>query len=188
MTATDQMTHLLSAVAAQRDKAAFTKLFDHFAPRLNAFLCRRGLEPSSAEEVTQHVMEIVWRKALLFDSRKASAATWVFRIARNCRVDLARRNREERLEPDDALSIRDLADLSDVSIDAAQRKERVRAALGNLPQEQKEMVRLAFFEELTHSQIADRTGLPLGTVKSRMRLAFCRLRRELDDRDLSKDP
>ncbi len=184
MTATDQMTCLLSAVAAQRDRAAFAKLFDYFAPRVNAFLCRRGLEPSSAEEVTQQVMEIVWQKALLFDSRKASASTWVFRIARNCRIDLARRNREVRLEPDDALSIPDLADASDVSIDTAQREQRVRAALGNLPQEQKEMVRLAFFEELTHSQIADRTGLPLGTVKSRMRLAFGRLRRDLEDADL----
>lgn len=181
MTATDQMTHLLSAVAAQRDKAAFTALFDHFAPRVKAFLCRRGLEPSTAEEVTQQVMETVWRKALLFDSKKASASTWVFRIARNCRIDLARRNREERLETEDALAIPDQADASDVTVDIAQRDEQVRAALGNLPQEQKEMVQLAFFEELTHNQIAVRTGLPLGTVKSRMRLAFSRLRRDLGD-------
>lgn len=187
MTATDQMTRLLLSVAKQRDPAAFAKLFDYFAPRVNAFLYRRGLEPAAAEEVTQQVMELVWRKALLFDSNKASASTWVFRIARNCRIDLARRNRDERLELDDALAIPDLSVASDISIDAAQRDGQVRAALANLPEEQREMIRLAFFEELTHSQIAERTGLPLGTVKSRMRLAFGRLRRDLADANRDHD-
>jgi RNA polymerase sigma factor (sigma-70 family) len=176
----DKHAPLMAAVAQHRDREAFTRLFDHFAPRLNAFLLRLGMEPVAAEEVTQEVMETIWRKAALFDTRKSSVATWIYRIARNRRIDALRRDRGGLFSDDDMLAIIDLTPSSDDTIDAAQREAHVRGAMTALPPEQLLLVRLAFFEGLTHSVIAERLGVPLGTVKSRLRLAFTRLRRELE--------
>lgn len=180
MVGSDKHAPLMKAVAQHRDREAFTRLFDHFAPRLNAFLLRLGMEPVAAEEVTQEVMETIWRKAALFDTEKSSVATWVYRIARNRRIDALRRDRGGLFSDDDMLTIIDLTPSSDDTIDAAQREARVRGAMTALPPEQLLLVRLAFFEGLTHSVIAERLGVPLGTVKSRLRLAFTRLRRELE--------
>jgi RNA polymerase sigma-70 factor, ECF subfamily len=170
---------LMAAVARDRDADAFARLFDHFAPRLKAYLLRRGLDAVAAEETTQEVMETVWRKAALFDPQKSTVATWIYRITRNRWIDLKRRGRDEMLGEEDLATIADLAPASDERLDAAQREARVREALAALSPEQLELVRLAFFEDFSHGVIARRTGLPLGTVKSRLRLAFTRLRREL---------
>lgn len=172
---------LLTAVGSQRDGDAFTVLFDHFRPRVHAQMLRLGLAPFAAADVTQDVMETVWRKAHLFDRRKAAAATWVFHIARNRRIDVRRRSREHSTAAEDFLAIPDPTDASDDCLDAAQREQCVHAALGALPLEQFTLIRLAFFEGLSHSTIAARMKLPLGTVKSRLRLAFSRLRRCLHD-------
>jgi RNA polymerase sigma factor (sigma-70 family) len=171
---------LAAAVAERRDREAFTRLFDHFAPRLNAYLLRLGTEPARAEEIAQEVMVILWRKAALFDPTKSSLPTWLYRIARNRRIDLARRGRFEASDAEDAAH--ELIDDTDVEgqFDAQQREEAVRAAMASLPEEQLSLVRLAFFDGLSHSQISEQTGLPLGTVKSRIRLAFTRLRRTLE--------
>jgi RNA polymerase sigma factor (sigma-70 family) len=173
---------LVAAVAERRDREAFTRLFDHFAPRVNAYLQRMGLDVASAEEVTQEVMVTLWRKAALFDASKSSLGTWLYRIARNRRVDLSRRDRVDFLDPAAPALAEAEADAVglDRLVDGQQREEAVRLALDNLPQEQLALVRFAFFDGLSHSQIADRTGLPLGTVKSRLRLAFTRLRRLLE--------
>jgi len=170
------MDDLLTAVGASRDGKAFTVLFDHFGPRVRAQMVRLGLAPVAAEDVAQDVMETIWRKAHLYDPGKAAAATWVFQIARNRRIDLRRRAREFSFAAEEFFAIPDPAEGSDHHFDAAQRQECVRAALGALPQEQFTLVRLAFFEGLSHSTIAQRLKLPLGTVKSRLRLAFARLR------------
>jgi len=182
VSAADKHAELMAAVARNRDRDAFTRLFDHFAPRLNAYLLRLGLDAVSAEETTQEIMETVWRKAALFDANKSAVATWIYRIARNRWIDIKRRSREDMLGDEDLLSIVDLSPGSDERLDAAQREARVRAALAALPPEQLEIIRLAFFEDLSHSVIAQRTGLPLGTVKSRLRIAFTRLRRVLESR------
>jgi RNA polymerase sigma factor (sigma-70 family) len=176
-----ELDDLLTAVGARRDDQAFTALFDHFRPRVHAQMLRFGLAPFAAADVTQDVMETIWRKAHLFDRRKSAAATWVFRIALNRRIDLGRRSREHSCEAADLFTIPDPAADSDTSLDAAQRQARVRAALDALPREQLKMVQLAFFEGLSHASIAARTNLPIGTVKSRLRLAFARLRRLLAD-------
>ena len=176
---TDGLSDLLSAVGASRDGRAFTVLFDHFQPRLQAQMVRRGLAPFAAEDVTQDVMETIWRKAHLYDPQKSAAATWVFHIARNRRIDLRRRSREFNGGAEDLLLIADPAEDNGDCLDAARRDERVRTALGALPKEQVALVRLAFFEGLSHSTIARRLQLPIGTVKSRLRLAFARLRRLL---------
>ncbi len=173
---------LVAAIAEHQDREAFAQLFDHFAPRVNAYLVRLGVDRAAAEEMTQDVMVTLWRKANLFDPSKSSLATWLYRVARNRRIDALRRDRLDFHDPAEyALDIPDdnITD-TDVLIDIQSREEFVRGALTGLPQEQLGLVRLAFFEGLSHSQIADRTGLPLGTVKSRLRLAFTRLRRALE--------
>ena len=176
-----ELDDLLTAVGTDRDGEAFTALFDHFTPRLQAQMVRGGLAPFVAADVTQDVMETIWCKAHLFDRRKSGAATWVFRIAHNRRIDVGRRSREHPLAPEDFCDIPDPADRCDDCIDAAQREECIHAALDTLPDEQYALVQLAFFEGLSHSSIAERTKLPLGTVKSRLRIAFLRLRRILQD-------
>jgi RNA polymerase sigma-70 factor (ECF subfamily) len=166
-------------VAERRDRDAFTRLFDHFAPRLNAYLMRLGTDSAMAEEIVQDVMTTLWRKAALFDPSKSSLSTWLYRIARNRRIDLARRDKGE-FDPDEPMLQPSGTPDLDKLMDVQQREEAVRAALTGLPPEQLELVKLAFFEGLSHSQISEATGLPLGTVKSRIRLAFTRLRRMLE--------
>jgi RNA polymerase sigma-70 factor (ECF subfamily) len=170
----------VAAVAERRDREAFARLFDHFAPRLNAYLLRLGADPATAEEIAQEALVTLWRKAGLFDPQRSTVATWLYRIARNRRIDLLRRDRLDFLDTNDP--VLEPADETDLfaQIDLQQREEAVRGALESLPEEQLVLVRLAFFESLSHSQIAERTGLPLGTVKSRIRLGFTRLRRALE--------
>ena len=176
---------MVEAVATRRDRVAFARLFDYFAPRIHAYLLRLQLDPIVADELTQDVMSTLWQKAALFDPSKSSVATWLFRVARNRRIDLLRRERDETPVNDQALNVPDPALMPDDSLDATQRESLIRGALNHLPREQLELVRLAFFDGLSHSEIAAHTGLPLGTVKSRLRLAFSRLRRALDDEGLN---
>lgn len=173
----------LEAVAKCQDKAAFARLFGHFGPRVKAYLLRLGADEPMAEEIAQDVMVTVWRKASLFDRSKSSPSTWLFRIARNRRIDVLRRRRTITMDTQ-AMVIEDetLPD-PNLTLDEEKRQGRIRAALAKLPQQQLQLVELAFFTELSHSQIAEETGLPLGTVKSRIRLAFGRLRRLLEEDD-----
>jgi RNA polymerase sigma-70 factor (ECF subfamily) len=173
---------LVAAVSGQRDRQAFAKLFDYYSPRINAYLQRLGTDRSAAEEMTQEVMTVLWHKADLFDPTKSSLGTWLYRIARNRRIDLARRNRVDYVDPGEyILDIPDEdAPSADQMLDAQTREDVLRQSLAALPEEQRDLVRLAFFDGLSHSDIAARTGIPLGTVKSRIRLAFSRLRRELE--------
>ncbi|MFN3764563.1 MAG: sigma-70 family RNA polymerase sigma factor [Aliihoeflea sp.] len=171
---------LAARVAVDRDRAAFAALFDHFAPRVNGYLQRLGMERSQAEDLAQEVLAVLWHKAHLFDPSKSSLATWLYRVARNRRIDHLRRDKSDRLDPADPIFEPDAPEPADEALDAARRDERVRLALDTLPPEQIELIRLAFFAGLTHSQIAEKTGVPLGTVKSRIRLAFSRLRKALE--------
>ncbi|MDQ0313868.1 sigma-70 family RNA polymerase sigma factor [Amorphus orientalis] len=177
----DPYADLVEAVATARDRAAFVSLYDHFAPRINAFLLRLGTDNGTAEELTQEVMVTLWRKAALFDRSKSSTATWLFRIARNRRIDVKRRDRSDRLDPEEPTLQPAGSEPPDDALAAREREHLVREAIESLPAEQIELVQLSFFKGLSHSEIAEATGLPLGTVKSRLRLAFGRLRRVLDD-------
>jgi RNA polymerase sigma-70 factor (ECF subfamily) len=179
----ERFARLAEAVAARRDQNAFAELFDHFAPRLKSYLQRLGMEPSQAEELTQEVMIVLWHKAALFDPSKSSLATWLFRVARNRRIDALRRDRSGLLDPEDPALHPAQPEAADDIYEAEERDERVRQAMLDLPEEQAMLVRQAFFLGRSHSQIADETGLPLGTVKSRIRLAFARLRRTLESGD-----
>ena len=168
---------LLGRVAAHRDKAAFATLFAHFAPRVKAYLLRLGASSAVAEELAQEALLSVWRKAHLFDPGKASAATWLFTIARNLRIDAVRREKHPELDPEDFLPEPQAE--ADAALTLAENEVRLRTALKQLPVEQIEVVQLSFFAEKPHSQIAQELGIPLGTVKSRLRLAMGRLRQAM---------
>jgi RNA polymerase sigma factor (sigma-70 family) len=182
----DEYADLVEAVARNRDRDAFARLFDFFAPRIYAYLLRLRLDPCLADEITQETMTTLWLKADLFDRSKSSVGTWLYRIARNRRIDLSRRGREDAAPEARPSDVPDPAPTPDDSLDMSQREARVRAALKLLPQEQLDLVRLAFFEGLSHGDIAARTGVPLGTVKSRLRLAFSRLRGALESAGLTR--
>jgi len=174
---------LLAAVATARDRDAFSALFDFYAPRLKSFMMRSGMAASVAEDIAQETMLLIWKKASYFDPSRAGVSTWIFTIARNVRIDRLRR--EGR--PAAVASAFDPSDEPDAPISgeavamASERDERVRTALTILPDEQAEILRLSFFGDKPQSEIASELGIPLGTVKSRVRLAFARLRLILDD-------
>ncbi len=170
---------LIQAIAAQADREAFATLFTHFAPRVKSYLIRLGASGAAAEELAQETMLAVWRKAALFDPARAGASTWIFTIARNLRIDAVRRERPAPQVEDPTDTLPDPP--ADALLAAAERDDRVRVAVRSLTREQAEIVELSFFSEEPHAAIAERLGLPLGTVKSRLRLAMGRLRALLED-------
>jgi RNA polymerase sigma-70 factor (ECF subfamily) len=175
-TAEEDWAALLIRVRDCRDKAAFAALYRQFAPRVKAFLMKSGAGAAVAEEAAQDVMATLWQKAALYDPARASVATWVFTIARNRRIDALRRTRPEpedlpwgpEPEPDQA-----------EAYEAAEDTRRLGEAIAQLPQKQRELIERAYYGELSHTEIAAETGLPLGTIKSRIRLALERLRQQL---------
>lgn len=174
-----KMDDLLDRVSRERDRAAFALLFAHFAPRVKAYLLRLGAPPALAEDLAQEALLTLWRKAHLFDPAKASAATWLFTIARNLRIDVIRREKRPVLDPDDFLP--EAPPAADDGMALAGEEDRLRLALKELPADQIEVVQLSFFADKPHSQIASELGIPLGTVKSRLRLAMARLKRVLGE-------
>ena len=168
---------LVSRIHLDRDKAAFAKIFAHFAPRVKAFLMKGGSGETLAEECTQEVMATLWQKAHLFDPARASVATWIFTIARNKKIDALRKQR--RPEPEDLpWGPEEEPDQMDV-VAMQQESERLAKAVQDLPEKQRLLIQQAYFGELSHSEIAEETGLPLGTIKSRIRLALERLRHSM---------
>lgn len=177
----DELAALVGAVS-QGDRAAFATLFRALAPRVKGFLVRSGAVPAAAEDLAQETMVLVWRKAASYDRGRASVATWVFTIARNLWIDQVRR--AAAAPAPDPQEQAWLGDLASEPLLGEQRREHVRAVLAALPGEQAEAVRMAYFGEATHAQIAARLGIPLGTVKSRIRLAIAALRQRLDGFEL----
>lgn len=171
---------LVEAIANKRNREAFASLFEYYAPRLKAYLRRLSSDESIAEELVQDVMLTVWRKAEQFNSNKSAVSTWLFTIARNRWIDTLRRDRSSEMDLSDPSVQPDQPEQPDEIYDIDQRAERLRAALEELPSEQVELIKLSFFSGNSHSAIAEKTGLPLGTVKSRMRLAFTKLRGTLE--------
>ncbi len=173
--ASASMSDLIVAVATRADRQAFATLFEFFAPRVKSYLLRLGAAPEIAEELAQEALLTVWRKSAQFDPTRAAASTWVFTIARNLRIDTIRKQR--RPTPiQDPTSLTDPQPHPDAALSLNQDAELLALAVTQLPADQAEVIRLAFYSDKPHSEIAAQLGLPLGTVKSRLRLAMLRLR------------
>jgi RNA polymerase sigma-70 factor, ECF subfamily len=175
------MTDILQRIAEGADVEAFRKLFDAYAPRVKSYMMRQGADADTAEELAQETLLTVWRKAALYSGDKGSATTWIFTIARNLRIDKLRRETawvalpdgyEQEVSPDAN---------PDQALAAEERRTRIQQVLADLPPDQHEVVVLSYVDGLSHSEIADRLRLPLGTVKSRMRLAYSKIRDAVGD-------
>ena len=165
---------VMARVRDDRDEAAFSEIFRHFGPRVKAYLMKGGAAEALAEECMQEALATVWRKVALFDPSRASVSTWIFTIARNRRIDIIRK--ERRPEPED-LPWGPEAEPDPADVLALQQdSQRLAEAMNSLPEKQRELIEQAYFGDLTHSQSAAETGLPLGTIKSRIRQALERLR------------
>lgn len=175
------MAELLQRVADSGDIEAFRTLFRDYAPRVKSYMLRQGADPTTAEELAQETLLTVWRKAHLYSGDKASATTWIFTIARNLRIDKFRRESMWVALPNSYDEEPSTEALPDEVLAEAERKARVRRALSTLPPNLYEVVALSYIEGLSHSQIAERLGLPIGTVKSRMRHAYYVIRETLKD-------
>jgi RNA polymerase sigma-70 factor (ECF subfamily) len=175
------MADLLRRVAERADPAAFRELYETLGPRVKAYMMRKGADAGTAEDLAQETLLTVWRKAALYADDKGSMTTWVFAIARNLRIDRLRREVPWQELPEWRLAEPSEEAQPDEAFAEKQRQLRVQAALAELPQDQREVVALAYIEGLSHSEIAARVGLPLGTVKSRMRIAYQKVRAALED-------
>lgn len=174
-------SRLVVAVARAADREAFTALFSHFAPRVKSYLLRTGSDEALADELAQETLLSVWRKAASFDPSRASAATWIFTIARNLRVDRFRKEWRDVAAGEEFPDSIDDSPGPDESLSDVERSERVRRALHSLPPDQIKVIELSFFDEAPHAEIARSLGIPLGTVKSRIRIAMTKLRDILDE-------
>ncbi|WP_093165575.1 sigma-70 family RNA polymerase sigma factor [Variovorax sp. YR216] len=184
MPTSEELNGLARAVAVEADRQAFAALFKHFSPRIKSYLMLGGTSDTLAEELAQETMVNVWRKAATFDPERANVTTWVFTIARNLRVDHFRRQDSRMIygiDDEDTDRQEDLLPPPEEQVLARERETRVRQAMARLPEEQARVLRLSFFEERAHARIAAELGIPLGTVKSRVRLAVNHLRRLLGD-------
>jgi RNA polymerase sigma factor (sigma-70 family) len=178
--ATPSMAALLVAVGARRDVEAFEALFRHFAPRVKADMARLAGDSHLAEELMQETMVAVWNKADRFDPAKGAASTWIFTIARNLRIDAFRRDNRPDFDPNDPAFVQDDVAPADEMFESQEVSAQLHLAMASLPEEQVALLKLAFFEDRSHSAIATSLNMPLGTVKSRLRLAFAKLRAALD--------
>ena len=170
------MADLLRRVAERADTAAFRELYQTYGPRVKAFMMRQGTDAATAEDLAQETLFTVWRRASLYAADKGSAATWIFAIARNLRIDRLRREVPWQELPEERPEAASSEALPDEALVEKERQARVRAALASLPPEQHEVVVLSYLEGLSHGEIAERLRVPLGTVKSRMRIAYQKIR------------
>ncbi len=172
---------LVARIAAEQDRDAFEALFRHFAPRVKAYMLKLGTDGSLADELAQETMLMVWRKAVQFDRSKAAPSTWIFTIARNLRIDAFRKINRPELDPNDPALVPEAEEAADDRVEREQYAVLIRTAMKELNEEQAQVVQLSFFEDKSHSEIAEELGIPLGTVKSRLRLAFGRVRKAFED-------
>ena len=172
----DDLTLSVELVGKNQDKLAFNNIFRYFAPRLKSFLVKAGSTDSQAEEVIQEVMIAVWTKSSTYDSNKSSVSTWIYTIARNKRIDKIRKEKRHYLsESDEGLEI-PVDSTQEKEIFSAQVSNSLKKYMSNLPEEQSKLLKLSYFYNKTHADISEELKIPLGTVKSRIRLALTKMR------------
>jgi RNA polymerase sigma factor (sigma-70 family) len=178
----DEWSECLTLIARNQDRAAFSRLFRHFAPLMKAFaLSGSTLSANHADELVQEVMLKVWQKAGGFNAEKAAASTWIYTIARNCRTDLYRRLQKF----DTPLSAEDMSGSQEseeafVVLHQKRSRDRIRGLIKELPNDQAQILTKVYMEGKTHSEVSGELELPLGTVKSRVRLALQKLQIQLE--------
>ena len=177
----DDLSRLLVSIAENEDRTAFIQFFGHYAPRLKAFFLRQGASATVSDDLVQEVMLTVWRRAKTFQPGRSTVSAWLFTIARNKRIDMIRRERRPDPDINDPSMAQEQPESPEALVNTGREQKRLIDTIGALPHEQAEIIRLAYFEDLSHSIIAERLSLPLGTVKSRIRLALGRLRTGLGD-------
>ncbi|MET0071192.1 MAG: sigma-70 family RNA polymerase sigma factor [Candidatus Thiodiazotropha sp.] len=180
--AVSEAVDCLTSVAEQRDRQAFERLYDYFAPRVKSYMMKQGADEASADDLAQETMVQIWRKAHHYDPRKAAVSTWIFRVARNLQIDRLRKFKLHEVELTAEAEHDDDGGGAHERFEKRPDEERLRALVGTLPEEQMNVVRLAFFEGLSHSEVSHQLSIPIGTVKSRMRLAFDKLRMGLGEK------
>ena len=178
-----EFAECIALIASDRSEAAFDVLFRYFAPRVKSYCQRLGCDPSVAEEITQDAMVSIWRNAAQFDPSKASPSTWIFAIARNLSIDRFRKSKRPQFDPDDPALVPDDAKPPDLLIERANADQALRKIMDSLSANERSVLLLSFFENLSHSEISRRLEIPIGTVKSRIRLAFGKIRSALDEQD-----
>ena len=177
-----KLAQLLTAVGQKKDVEAFEALFRHYGPRVRAYMAKLARDGQASEELMQETMLAVWNKAHQFDPARGNVSSWIFTIARNLRIDAYRKTKRPAFDPNDPAFVPDDVPSADVEFEQQEEADRLRRAMSTLPAEQLELLKLSFFNEASHSAIAAKLGLPMGTVKSRIRLAFAKLRAALEDR------
>lgn len=176
-----EMAELLRRVAEHEDVRAFQQLFETYAPRVKSYMMRKGADMNTAEELAQETLLTIWRKAKLYSGEKGSATTWIFTIARNLRIDRLRKEFPWQALPEGHDEEASSDTPPDEVVSEIERKRRVHLAISDLPKDQHDVIMLSYIEGLSHSEIAERLKLPLGTVKSRMRLAYQKIRECVED-------
>jgi RNA polymerase sigma-70 factor (ECF subfamily) len=171
----------LTSVAISRDRHAFERLYGYFAPRVKSYMMRQGADEASADDLSQETMVQIWRKAHQYDPQKAAVTTWIFRVARNLQIDRLRKCKLHEVEMTADVEPDDGESGGQDSVEQQPDAERLRALVHALPNDQMDVVQLAFFEGLSHSEVSQQLSIPVGTVKSRLRLAFGKLRTGLGD-------
>ncbi|MBP1849074.1 RNA polymerase sigma factor [Rhizobium halophytocola] len=175
------MTRLMASVASARDVEAFEALFRHYGPRVRAFMLRQTRDISLAEELMQETMMTVWNKADLFYPERGTVDAWVFTVARNLRTSAFRKMKRPVFDPTDPAFVPDEPLEPGEQLERTDDAERLRLAMKDLPPEQLEVLKYAFFDDISHRKLAAKLGLPVGTIKSRIRMAFGKLRKALED-------
>ena len=177
----EQMRKNLTLIGANRDEQAFAEVYGYFAGRVKSFLIGKGMNEDSAEELMQEIMLIVWRRAESYDQTKAAASTWIFTIARNRHIDFLRGNKRIEIELDDEILELETTerDIQEKHVDDDYAAKRLTKALAKLPPEQQQVMHLSYFRGQSHGAIAQWLDLPIGTVKSRIRLAMQSVRTQL---------
>ena len=178
-----ELAECISQIASDRSEAAFEVLFRYFAPRIKSYCLRLGADASGAEEITQEAMVSIWRNAGQFDPKKASPSTWIFTIARNLSIDRFRKSRRPQFDPDDPALVPEDQQPPDRLLETVETEENVRTIMQSLSPNERNVLMLAFYENLSHSEISRQLGIPVGTVKSRIRLAFAKIRSTLEAKD-----
>lgn len=176
-----ELIRLLVTVGRDREVESFETIFRYYAPRVRSFMALKTKDRQAAEELMQETMVAVWNKAAQFDPARGNVSAWIFTIARNIRIDAYRRKRPV-LDANDPVFVPDNSPSADIEFEQMQDARLLREAMETLPAEQLDVLKRAFFDDVSHSTIAEDLGLPIGTVKSRIRLAFEKLRNALEGR------